>query len=272
MEEEVLERLSEVESLQFRWIHDRMQQAAYEISPDTEKPLLHITIGSVLLDQLKKRSPSYSPDMDISSIDVNERKTVLEIADHFERASKQIKTVEEIPRDRRDSFAMVAFQAGSLALKAASADSAQRLFITAIAYLGKDAWTRQSGATYGVCFESHLRGFMAATMNNDDEKGMALFADARSNAKDKKDVARLMIQEALRRAYRSPSTSFQPVKEALKAVGLGFIAKASKLSVLRYLMKTYKWTKKYTTSEIEAFPAMTDPEHVFICDLLANTE
>ncbi|KAJ3197233.1 hypothetical protein HDU67_003787 [Dinochytrium kinnereticum] len=282
MEEEVLRQLSQVDSLKFRWIHDRMQQAAYVTISETDIPILHLDIGTMLLDQVVNRCHSYSPQIESGSIDRNERQTVLEIADHFSKTAEKIRDMESLPRGQRDRIAMVLFQAGALAFKAASMDAAQRFFIASISFLGQDAWNRQSnldvtkqgkdGYFYRLCFEAHLRGFVSASMNNDDASGKPLFETARKNVKDSEGLAKLLIEEALRRTYREPKNAMKACKDALRAIGLGFIGAPPTWVVLKYLLQAWRYVSKFSVEQIVNFKEMTNPRDLLVCELLAHTE
>ncbi|KAJ3199040.1 hypothetical protein HDU67_003149 [Dinochytrium kinnereticum] len=241
MEEEILEKLLQIDTLRFRWVHDRMQQAAYETVSEADVPSIHLTIGSILLKQLMERYPNYSPDLDISCLDVTERLAILDIADHFAKVSSRQDVMKQLPSTRRDQISSVMFQAGSLAFQASSMDAAQNLFVATISSLGEEAWGRlhSSGSIdFGkLCFEAHLKGFIAATLNNDDAACKRILDVARKNVKDKECLAKLLMEEALRRTFREPKTSMQACRESLKAMDLGFIGNPSLLVVVRYVLK-----------------------------------
>jgi len=107
----------------YRFLHDRVQQSAIELIPESERPAVHGLIGRTLLRRMKLEGlvDSY----------------VFEICDQLNKA-REILTEEE-----REQLIGLNLLAGRKALKATAFEGATGYFNIAYELLGEDAWEKR---------------------------------------------------------------------------------------------------------------------------------
>ncbi|KAI8847908.1 hypothetical protein BC829DRAFT_444273 [Chytridium lagenaria] len=211
MDGAVLEKLVEIDGLTYRWIHDRMQQTAYQAIPQENVSSLHLQIGTALLNGVGERCPGYSPILPCFQIETGERQNILEIADHFVKATSWAQTISKLSNEEQNTIACVLYQAGFLAFSVCSMDAAQKFFTSAISVMGEGrSHAKNSKLAFdmeSMYFESHLHGFTAAAWNGDDRACKQLFDNISKSLTDKEKLSRLLIEDAIRRTHRDPLTS-----------------------------------------------------------------
>ncbi|WP_437275187.1 AAA family ATPase [Sorangium sp. So ce375] len=149
MEEAVREGLLLRRDSAYRFLHDRVQQAAYSLIPAGQLAEVHLRIGQLLL---KERRPEERED------------TLFEIVGHLNRGAALIRSQVE-----RDELAALNLRAGRRAKAAAAYESAAALFAAGMALLAnepRERWETQYALTYALTFE---RAHCAYIIGNFDE-------------------------------------------------------------------------------------------------------
>ncbi|MFH1112287.1 MAG: AAA family ATPase [Pseudomonadota bacterium] len=126
---------------EIRFVHDRIQQAAYELVPDSEKPLIHKRIGESLI-----------PLLDLPELDSD----VFLVTDQLNAAVDLMET----PSERLD-LARRNLLAGTKAKNDAAHASAFDYLLIGISLLGPDGWK----AGYELCLNLHLEAAEAAWLS-----------------------------------------------------------------------------------------------------------
>jgi diguanylate cyclase (GGDEF)-like protein len=114
----------------FRFVHDRIQEAAYTLIPADQIEALHLQIGTLLLTQ---RPPE----------EADER--ICEIVDHYRRSKALIED-----QDSLVTLAHLNLKAGQKAKKNAAFSSSLSYFTEAIACLPESAWENHYELCYGL--------------------------------------------------------------------------------------------------------------------------
>ncbi|MCC8969744.1 AAA family ATPase [Bradyrhizobium brasilense] len=107
----------------YKFVHDRVQEAAYALNPETSRAEVHLTIGRRLVAQT-------SPE--------KRDEAIFEIVNQFNRAVPLITSQEE-----REQLAELNLAAGMRAKASAAYVSALTYFATGAALLTQDAWERR---------------------------------------------------------------------------------------------------------------------------------
>jgi predicted ATPase/signal transduction histidine kinase len=116
----------------YAFLHDRIQEAAYALIPENQRPDAHLRIGRLLLNH----------------VSTDGRDGILfEIVSHFKRCSHLLDSLEE-----RVRIAQLNLLAGGRAKHAAAYSSALTYFVDGAALLAEDRWIRQ----YPLAFELEL--------------------------------------------------------------------------------------------------------------------
>ncbi|WP_437618984.1 AAA family ATPase [Sorangium sp. So ce1151] len=149
----------------YRFLHDRVQQAAYALIPAAQLPEVHLCIGRLLLEG---RS-------------AGEREEALfDIVGHLNRGAALIRS----PAERGD-LAALNLRAGRRARAAAAHESAAALFAAGMALLGEDRWEAQHALAYHLSLERAHAAYVTGS-----------FADAERLIGELMDRARTQLERA----------------------------------------------------------------------------
>jgi PAS domain S-box-containing protein len=183
----------------YRFLHDRVQEAAYALVPEHELAKTHLRIGRLLLSRL-------------SSEQVSER--LFEIVNHWHRALGLVTDETE-----RDVLLELNFRAGIKA-KAQTAYAAARSYLTeSRALLPTNAWQTRYELTFGIHLELSECESLIGAYAGADELLDRLLDEARS-ALDRAKVSRLRI-----RVYQlagRPRDAVRVLLDALATFGVTF--------------------------------------------------
>ncbi|WP_437752523.1 AAA family ATPase [Sorangium sp. So ce1389] len=117
----------------YRFLHDRVQQAAYSLIPAGQLAEVHLRIGELLL---KGRSPEERED------------SLFDVVGHLNRGAALIRSQAE-----RDELAALNLRAGRKAKAAAAFQSAAALFAAGLGLLAPDRWETQYDLAYNLSLE-----------------------------------------------------------------------------------------------------------------------
>ncbi len=201
-------------SVQYRFAHDRIQQAAYALIPKEIQASLHQKMGTLMLAKL-------SPEQ------IEHR--LIDIANHLNYST------ENLNPEEAEKLSRINYKAGLKAKKSAAFGPAYEYFRKALSLLAKDAWQQN----YSYCLNVHLENAETAAMNNDIDRMNEWVKTILSCAKttlDKVPAYEIQIQ-----AYISQHKLEEAVRaglEALKILGEKVPEKPSKLQVMYYILKS----------------------------------
>ena len=133
LEEAVREGLLLRRGAGYRFLHDRVQQAAYSLIPAGQLAEVHLGIGRLLLKAQR----------------ADERDEALfDVVGHLNRGAALLRSQAE-----RDELAALNLRAGRKAKAAAAFQSAAALFAAGLSLLAPDRWETQHELTYDLTFE-----------------------------------------------------------------------------------------------------------------------
>ena len=127
----------------YRFVHDRVQEAAYSLVSEEQRAPAHLRIGRLLAGQIE-------PDQ--------REEAVFEIVGHFNRAAALLTSEEE-----RDQVATLNLVAGKRAKKAAAFASALSYLTAGSALMARDGWQRR----HDLVFELELHRAECEFLNGD---------------------------------------------------------------------------------------------------------
>jgi len=114
----------------YRFLHDRVQEAAYALIPEPERPPTHLRIGRILAANTR---PEELGDH------------IFDIVNHLNRGAELIRDPEE-----RERLVALNFMAGSRAKGSTAYASARNYLAQATALLAPDAWQQRYEATFDL--------------------------------------------------------------------------------------------------------------------------
>lgn len=220
----------------YRFIHDRVQQAAYSLISEKEKQETHLTIGNLLLENSLEH-------------ELNEK--IFEIVNHLNRA----KELDTASRSRME-LSRLNFLAGQKAKSAAAFASAWSYFKTGLELLPADAWQTR----YPFTLDLYKASVEASFFSGDTEATNNLIDIVNREAKTLLDTIRVNdIKILILGAERKFEEAIQTGLKLLKRMGVHFPEKINQENVEMALRDSYSW---FRGKDIEAFvdlPQMTDP-------------
>jgi len=122
LQEEDEDRDGSPSKIQYRWLHDRVQQAAYSLIPDEQKQAVHLTVGRLMLAKL---SPAEQAEQ------------LFSIVGHLNTGSSRIDD-----QDERLALARLNLRVGRRATASAAYAPAARFVEQGLALLG-DGWSTE---------------------------------------------------------------------------------------------------------------------------------
>ncbi|NEQ72122.1 MAG: AAA family ATPase [Okeania sp. SIO2C9] len=121
----------------YKFLHDRVQQAAYSLIPETEKKQVHLQVGRLLLKNIK----------DTQESEDKLQNNIFDIVEHFNKCLDLI--YEQL---EKDELAKLNLQAGKKAKASTAYQTALKYLETGIKFLDFNQWNYQGS----LIFEIHL--------------------------------------------------------------------------------------------------------------------
>ncbi|MDM7994371.1 MAG: AAA family ATPase [Acidobacteriota bacterium] len=231
----------------YRFLHERMQQAAYSLIPPEQKQATHLNIGRSILK---------------SSTEIEREERIFEIVHQLNCGLDLIAE----PLERRQ-LAVLNYQAGQKARAALAYGAAYDYFTVARDLLPADAWIHQYDFTVSL-YESlieaaYLNGRYAAV----DELADAALKKIRS-LPDRARIYEIRIQSLA--AQNRIRESIDAGLEILRNMGVAFPEKPTEEDIRAASVETEAaWEGRHIESLLD-LPTMTDPHQLAIMRLLAN--
>lgn len=172
----------------YRFLHDRVQQAAYFLIPDSDKQLTYLKIGKLLL---KNTPPAQRED------------EIFTIVNPLNKAIDLIQTLEQ-----RDQLIELNWIAGKKAKAASAYSTAVDYFSTALNLLSPDSWQHQ----YTLTLNLHVDAIEAAYLHTQFSQAATLVQTVLQNAQNLLDRVR---------AYELQMQMCAAQLEMIKAIDIG---------------------------------------------------
>ncbi|XYH93311.1 AAA family ATPase [Sorangium sp. So ce1128] len=145
LEEAVREGLILCQGGAYRFLHDRVQQAAYAQIPAGQLAEVHMGIGRLLLKRQRAEE---------------REEAIFDIVGHLNRGAALLRS-----RAERDELAALNLRAGRKAKAAAAFQAAADLFAAGLSLLAPDRWESQCELTYNLTFERANAVFVTSSFD-----------------------------------------------------------------------------------------------------------
>ncbi|WP_341732522.1 AAA family ATPase [Microcoleus sp. EPA2] len=217
----------------YKFLHDRVQQAAYSLIPDRDKKATHMSIGKMLLES----TPHDKLEENIFEI-VNQLNVGI---DNMEVAVKKTEMAE------------LNLIAGRKAKAANAYEAAVKYFKAAMSLLASDSWV----SNYDLTLHLYVELAEAECFNTNFEQATALGEVVLNCAKDRLD--RLKV-------YQLQIQIFQAQSQMLKAVETGI--KVLNILGFNLLDENLEIPNLPSIDDVENLPEMTDPYQLAALQIL----
>ncbi|MEO0533934.1 MAG: AAA family ATPase [Cyanobacteria bacterium P01_A01_bin.123] len=231
----------------YKFLHDRVQQAAYVLIPVDQKQALHLKIGRLLL----QKTPAEQRESHL-----------FEIVSHLNQGVKLISD-----RDEQVSVARMNLAAGQQAKLSGAYGAAFDYLHRGIELIGQNHWQAELDlmvALYEAIAEvAYLQGKFEA-MEKYADQVLTHTQDLLSQVKIYE--IKIVAYQAQGRSQAAITTGLQ----VLKAFGLNFPENPNKGQVMLALARTKLAQLNITIEDLAELPVMTDPSQLVIMGIIAK--
>ncbi len=237
--------LAEAVRVEYKFAHDRIQQAVYSLIPTHNKQSVHWQVGQLLLANTPEEK--------------REQK-IFDIVNQLNQGRGLIKT-----QTQRDNIAQLNLWAGNKAKASAAYQPAFNYLQVGLSLLGKDSWEHQ----YNLTLNLYAEAAEAAYLSGDIEQMEQLAEVVQNRAKTALDQVKVYRVCVL--GYSSQHNLPQAIKsglEILNLLGITLPENPSQSEIIQAIEETKAaWAGKQIEDLID-LPDMTDPEKLAAMDLL----
>ena len=233
----------------YKFLHDRVQEAAYALIPESERAAVHLRIGRLFAS---RTAPEEIEDK------------IFEIVNQLDRGTELIHSLEE-----RERVAELNLIAGKRAKTSTAYASALTYLVAGRALLAEDSWEQRYALTFGLEFHQaeceFLIGDFAAA-----EKRLSVLSRRSGNLVDSAVVARL--QTELCSALDQSDRAVEAALEYLRRVGIDWSPHPTKDEVRQEYERILRQIGRRSIEALVDLPSMTDPTCRAILDVLTAVE
>ncbi len=240
-------------SIDYRFLHDRVQQAAYSLIPDSQKKQTHLKIGYLLL---QGGHGGTAP-------------TASELAENIFDIVNQLNIgVEFITnQEQRNELANFNLIAGKKAKSSAAYEAALKYFNAGLELLPDRAWQSH----YDLIMELHAEALELSYINTDFERAFQLSEVIISRSKTL--LEKVKVYELKVSFYFNQNQAIASIDialEALKMLGVGLPQKPNKFNILMELIRTKLAMGNKRIEDLAQLPPMTDANQIAAIRILTN--
>ena len=169
----------------YRFLHDRVQQAAYALIPAAEKQQTHTAIGQLLLNRLSKQEQA---------------EQLFDIVNHLNQGNTQT-----INNEEQQTLAKLNLRAGTKALRSAASKTAYGYYHAGLSALPATAWETH----YSLMYALHQGTAESAYLSGQFEQAEVLYAATLPHCQSPLDKAKI---------YRVQMTQYELQGRQLEAI------------------------------------------------------
>ena len=229
----------------YRFLHDRIQQAAYALIPEDQKKTTHLTIGRLLL----KNTP------DLNS-------TLFEVVNHWNIASDSLESATE-----KDQLANLNWLAGCKAKAAVAYEPALQYFRLGLESLAVDCWQTNYELTFNLYKEAAKMASICGDYGQMEQWSEILLQESKTIL-EKVKVYDIQIQAQM--AQSKPAVGIQIALEALQLLDLTLPQSPTPEDIQSELLKTKSLWESQDISQLSELPLMTDSEKLAAIIILSS--
>ncbi|VEB37607.1 EAL domain-containing protein [Legionella cherrii] len=233
-------------SLHYIFVHDRVQQAAYELINEHERPDIHLKIGRLLL----KENPL---------VEYDER--LFDVLKHFNQSISLIHKSSE-----RLKLAQYNLWAGQKAKLASAYDVANEHLTVGVELLKPYNWKKNYNLMFQLFKEFAVCRYLIGDFKIADEYFSELLNHAH-DALDKIEIYRLKIE--MLSALGKHTEALQIGLNALRSFGMKIPTKPSSINILASIFRI-KFQLRHTKIENLHLPLMSDLKQIAIVNLITQ--
>jgi PAS domain S-box-containing protein len=231
----------------YRFVHDRVQEAAYSLIPEDRRAQAHLRIGRLLKGRVRGDEAGDA---------------IFDAVDQLNRGTALITS-----RDEREELAALNLAAGKRARAAAAYASAHDYLLAGAALVGEDCWERRHGLVWELELHRAECEFLTGQAGSAEERLVALSPRA-ADAVERAAAACLLadVYVALQRLDRSVAVCL----ECLRHAGLHLPVQPTAAQTRAAYDHVWSKLGERPVDELAELPLMTDPASCATLDVLAK--
>jgi PAS domain S-box-containing protein len=242
-------RLELVERLDgsYKFVHDRVQEAAYSLTPERLRAEAHLRIGRLLAAHTRAEK---------------REEAIFEIVNQLNRGAALITS-----RDEREQFAELNLLAGRRA-KATTAYASALTYLTAgEALLPEDSWERRHELTFALALHRSECEFLTGALAEAEQRLAALSSRA-ANTVERATVA--CLRADLYTALDQSSRAIAVGLDYLQHLGIDWSPHPTEEEARREYERIWSQLGGRTIESLIELPLMSDPASLATLDVLAK--
>ncbi|MDV2994905.1 MAG: Serine/threonine-protein kinase PknD [Chroococcidiopsis sp. SAG 2025] len=232
---------------EYKFLHDRVQQAAYALIDESHKQVVHLQIGRNLIEKASLQQRS---------------ERLFEVVDHLNRG---IELVSD--RAQQNKIAKLNLIAGQKAKAATAYEAALKYFNTGLKLLNTESWLNEYDLTLALYSEAAGAAYLHGCFDEMEQFVEVVLNNAKT-AIDKVQVYDSRIQRYL--SQGNPKSAIKIGLEVLQLLEVILIETPSQLDVERELESTAAILAGREIEDLINLPKMTAPEPLAAMYILAN--
>lgn len=232
---------------QYKFVHDRVQQAAYSLIPESQKQSIHLKIGKLLL--------SHTP------VEEREEK-IFDLVNQFNMAVELITDQSEC-----DELATMNLIAGRRALASTAYATAAKYLTTGIQFLSSDSWETNYNLTLALYEKAAEAAYLVGDFEQTEKLAEVVLASAKTL------LEKVKVYEVKIQAYGAHNKALEAVNTALsllKQLGLDFPKNLSQSYIQSELEKTASNLTSKQIQNLINLPEMTEEQSLAAMRILSS--
>jgi PAS domain S-box-containing protein len=231
----------------YRFLHDRVQEAAYSLIPEGERAGTHLRIGRLLAAQTPPEK---------------REEAIFEIVSQLNRGAALITSREE-----REQLAELNLTAGKRAVASTAYASALSHLVAGVASLADDGWEHRPELMFALELRraecEHLTGELTSA-----EARLTSLSSRAANLVERADAAGLLAHIYF--ALQRPESAVASCLACLRHAGLDIPAQPTKAQAQAAYDHTWSKLEGRSIDELVELPLATDPASRAIIDVVAK--
>ncbi|NQF13591.1 AAA family ATPase [Brevibacillus sp. HB1.3] len=241
VEEEVASQMR----IRFRFVHDRIQQAAYSLLEEAERGQTHVKLGRMMWEMSQG----------------SESGSLFEICDHMYRGKEILEDQAE-----RMHVAHCHLLAGQKAKSSAAFESALQYFQRGLELVGEEGWQHNHDLTMELCALSAETTYLC----NQLDEAKQLFERGMQHAKTDRERVRILEMEIrmYTRLAEFPRV-MEIASEALGLLGVPIPKKPGKLDIIKEMFHIKRRLKGRKIDELLYLPDVPDENYQMAMSIIS---
>ncbi|BAY50248.1 serine/threonine protein kinase and signal transduction histidine kinase with GAF and PAS/PAC sensor (plasmid) [Scytonema sp. HK-05] len=231
----------------YKFSHDRVQQAAYGLIAEEQQQVVHLQIGYLLLQSSESETTPHN---------------LFEVVDHLNLGRHLVTDWQE-----RDKLARLNLLAGHRAKKTLAHSAALQYLTTGIELLAADSWQLQYALTLALHEEAAEAAYLSADFQQMEQWAIVVLENA-NTVLDKIKVYETKIQTCV--AQGRQKEAIRIGLEVLKFLGIALPESPTQVDVQKRLKETADYFNSIDIKDLLELPLMREPDKLAAIQILSN--